>query len=319
MGGTTVPHDPDKPSRSWFEDMLGPFPSGGSPGPGEPGYSQDLMRDIASAAEQSERSSKTATVSDHPPPETPTGAARALIAWFAGALAFESVHAFASASYVAAAGYFLGAMVVAIGDYKLKAILVGSPRLVRSLNEVASDARWWVGAAMVSLLVISISPYVEQGRWPFAERQSAAPKPATSSAPAPAQSVPIPRRVLPTVDISGDLTILSNEEVRQGAYVLGAQIENYVRDCLRKSNDIDRNASDVERGVLKLKLDASCSKDFRTNFLSDVLKVQTELRRRLKEKDPSRLPYIEFANGILGISDMGGAETVLIALAKMLQ
>lgn len=96
-----------------------------------------------------------------PPAETPTGAARALIAWFAGGLAFESVHAFASSSYVPAAGYCLGAVIVAIIDYKLKAILASSPRLVRSLNDIASDARWWAGMAIASLLIISFS----QSQW----------------------------------------------------------------------------------------------------------------------------------------------------------
>jgi hypothetical protein len=64
---------------------------------------------------------------------------------------------------------------VAIADYNLKALLAGSPRLAKSLNEVALDARWWVGIAMVSFLIISISPYIEQRRWPYtptAELQS---------------------------------------------------------------------------------------------------------------------------------------------------
>jgi hypothetical protein len=108
-------------------------------------------------------------VSDHDPPETPTKAARVLIGWFAGALAFESVHAYAEAdSTLAALGYGVAAVVVAIGDYKLKWLLSGSPKLAKSLNHVASDARWWTAVVMVSLLIIAFSPYVEQRRWPFA-------------------------------------------------------------------------------------------------------------------------------------------------------
>jgi hypothetical protein len=106
-------------------------------------------------------------VSD-PPAETPTGAARALIAWFAGALAFESVHHLSDGSYFTAAGYGLGAVVVAATDYNLKALLAKSPKLSTSLNRIAADARWWVAVAMLSLFVISISPYAEQRRWPFA-------------------------------------------------------------------------------------------------------------------------------------------------------
>jgi len=51
---------------------------------------------------------------------------------------------------------------VVIGDYKLKALLAGRPRLTKSLNDVAADARWWVAAGLVSLLIIAVSPYVEQ-------------------------------------------------------------------------------------------------------------------------------------------------------------
>jgi hypothetical protein len=96
-------------------------------------------------------------------PETPTNAARALIGWFAGALAFEAVHAYAEGgSTLAALGYGIGAIVVVIGDYKLKALLAGSPRLTKSLNDIAADARWWVAVGLVSLLIIAVSPYIEQ-------------------------------------------------------------------------------------------------------------------------------------------------------------
>jgi hypothetical protein len=107
-------------------------------------------------------------MSDASPPETPTKAARTLIGWFAGALAFESVHAYAEGGSISAAfGYGIGAIVVAIGDYKLPSLLVGSPRLTKSLNDIAADARWWVAVAMLSLLVIALSPYIEQRDWPF--------------------------------------------------------------------------------------------------------------------------------------------------------
>jgi hypothetical protein len=169
--GNAIPED----LRDWLRNLRQ------GPGPAEPGYSQDLRRDIANAMEQSERSSEKTAVADHPPPETPAQAARALIAWFAGGLAFESVHAFADASYWAAVGYGLGAIAVAIADYNLKALLAGSPRLTKSLNNVASDARWWVGAAMLSLLIISISPYIEQRRFPYAHWFGYEPSPTSTA------------------------------------------------------------------------------------------------------------------------------------------
>jgi hypothetical protein len=100
-------------------------------------------------------------------PETPTQAARALIGWFAGALAFKCVESFDPASPTAFApiGYGIGAIIVAIADFKLKDLLAGSPRLVKTLNCVASDARWWSAIALTSLVVISLSPFVEEKRW----------------------------------------------------------------------------------------------------------------------------------------------------------
>jgi len=103
------------------------------------------------------------------PPETPTKAARALIGWFAGGLAFESVHAYAEQNSISAAlGYGAGAIAVAIIDYKLKALLAGSPKLVRSLNGAASNAWLWIVVGIASLIVIALSPYIEQQRVPFA-------------------------------------------------------------------------------------------------------------------------------------------------------
>jgi hypothetical protein len=105
------------------------------------------------------------------PPETPTKAARVLIGWFAGGLAFKSVDTFNPDTMFAIApiGYGLGAIAVAIVDYKLKTILAHSPKLVASLNQAAADARLWIAVAMLSLLIIAISPYVERQRWPFAD------------------------------------------------------------------------------------------------------------------------------------------------------
>ncbi len=125
---------------------------------------------------QSERSSEKATVSDHDPPETPTKAARTLIGWFAGGLAFQCIETLHT-GYWPSLGYGIGAIVVAIFDYKLPAIL--SPRLTKSLNQVAADARLWVAVAITSLLIISLSPYIEQNRWPFAWQLAAPVTPST--------------------------------------------------------------------------------------------------------------------------------------------
>jgi len=110
-------------------------------------------------------------------PETPTAAARGLIAWFAGGLAFQSVDNLHS-SYWVSGTYAAGAIVLTIIDFKLPALLVKSPQLAKSLNAAAVDARWWIGVGFLTLMMISLSPYVEQQRWPFSawvSQQSTAP------------------------------------------------------------------------------------------------------------------------------------------------
>lgn len=98
-------------------------------------------------------------------PETPTAAARGLLLWFAGALAFRCIDTLHD-GYWPSLGYGLGAVTVAGIDYKLKAILAGSPKLTKSLNGVAADARWWVGIGIASLLILSLSRFVQEQKWP---------------------------------------------------------------------------------------------------------------------------------------------------------
>jgi hypothetical protein len=98
-------------------------------------------------------------------PETPTASARALIGWFAGALAFECVHQFSDGHTVASIVYGIGAITVAIFDYYLPKIL--GPKLTASLNRATAKASLWIGVAFVTLLLIALSPYVEEKRWPF--------------------------------------------------------------------------------------------------------------------------------------------------------
>lgn len=103
-------------------------------------------------------------------PETPTGAARSLIGWFAGGLAFQSIENL-HVSLAAFIGYGMGAIGVAIIDFKLPSLLVKSPLLTKSLNRVAADARWWLVAIFFTIFMVTLSPFIEQHRWPFASLQ----------------------------------------------------------------------------------------------------------------------------------------------------
>lgn len=107
-------------------------------------------------------------MAEPPPPETPTGAARALIAWFAGGLAFQSVETWAAGATTSAVQYGIAAVIVAIMDYKLPSLLSRvAPGFTRSLNRVAGNAAWWLASILVVLLFVMLAPYVEQRRVPF--------------------------------------------------------------------------------------------------------------------------------------------------------
>jgi hypothetical protein len=88
------------------------------------------------------------------PAETPTKAARNLIAWFAGGLAFRSVDVFSPDAYLASVAYGVAAVVVAIIDYKLSWFLSKAPWLTRALNHVA--ARWRFVVAILVLGVVAM-------------------------------------------------------------------------------------------------------------------------------------------------------------------
>lgn len=97
-------------------------------------------------------------------PETPTGAARALIGWFAGALAFECIHQFFDGHMAISVACGAGAIAVAVFDYRLKAL---GPRFIASLNRLAANAGLWIGVAFLTLVLVALSPFVEERRWPF--------------------------------------------------------------------------------------------------------------------------------------------------------
>jgi hypothetical protein len=42
-----------------------------------------------------------------------------------------------------------------------------SAHLLRSIDVVASDVRWWLGAIGIIVIALIFSPFVEQRRWPF--------------------------------------------------------------------------------------------------------------------------------------------------------
>jgi len=160
-------------------------------------------------------------------PETPTAAARSLIGWFAGGLAFQSVENL-HASYLVSTLYGLGAVIVAIIDFKLPALLSRSPQLTKTLNQVSADARWWVGVAFVTLIILALSPYVQERRWPFRASIEAPPSRPADVVINPQQQPQLPKKFYSESDKSrlAEVTYaLSKELTEKGIKAVDAAFE----------------------------------------------------------------------------------------------
>lgn len=102
-------------------------------------------------------------------PETADGAVRGFIALFLLGAVLEGWTAWHHDEFNRALQYWgVGAMLAALGVFwkKLRELL--GPRFSTSAVSVATDFRWWIGSVVIILSWLTLSPYVEQQRWPFA-------------------------------------------------------------------------------------------------------------------------------------------------------
>ena len=169
LSGANEPQEiPALPRQNWFA-ALRPFLDK-SPAPGEPGYSQDIRRDIADAIEQGARPAEKTTVSSHDPHTDYNSIAdRIYIEGWVLALTFGAVEEWRAGRMATA---FLCAVMSAFCQFvviRWSAWIKTHPNnpALRSLNVIATDARWWVATLMVFIAYLAFSPFVEQQRWPF--------------------------------------------------------------------------------------------------------------------------------------------------------
>jgi hypothetical protein len=98
-------------------------------------------------------------MSEGPPPETPVAAARVFIAGLALAVIFRAVEKFDWPEWHEAAIWGLVALVLTVVDIKLSWVvqMVGL-RASKTLNLVATDARWWIGSLLAIFIFVGLSP-----------------------------------------------------------------------------------------------------------------------------------------------------------------
>ena len=205
-------------------------------------------------------------MSETEPPETPSKAARVLIGWFAGALAFKAVEKWDPPQISAAIEYGLGAIIVAIIDYKLSWLLSKTPRATVTLNRVASDARWWVAIGLVSLLMVTLSPFIEQRRWPFTDQIAA-----------------FRKSVVETnykTDVA--LTALTQHIVALNGQIV--DLENQNSKLKKQLEDADQQIADGKEQIESVKNACKSQADARSGFNSRIQGMLDEQSRMLNEQ-----------------------------------
>jgi hypothetical protein len=107
-------------------------------------------------------------MSEPEPPQTADNAVRAFILLFALGFVLRGVDVMDHDMPNAIQKWVIAA-VLSIADYFYVPIRKTlGPRFSNTAASVATDFRWWAVALMVIIFGMSLSPYVEQRRWPFA-------------------------------------------------------------------------------------------------------------------------------------------------------
>jgi len=101
-------------------------------------------------------------------PETADGAIRGFVALFVLGAVLEGWSALHHDEIIRALKYWgVGAMLSAIGVFWTRIRTLAGPRFSATASHVATDFRWWVVAVIFILSLLTLSPFVEQERWPF--------------------------------------------------------------------------------------------------------------------------------------------------------
>jgi hypothetical protein len=241
-------------------------------------------------------------MSEGEPPQTADNAVRAFILLFVLGFVLRGVdemdHSMSDAIQKWAIAGFL-----AILDFLYVPIrqLFG-PRFTKTAALVATDFRWWTVSVLVVLAWSTVFPI-----WSRSLEITATPMATTTPTAFDHPSTP-------DVDLSVDLKILRNEELRTSAYVLASEIQNLAYFCVRNGGEFDAKPAS-EKARLQLQLDQDCNRQFRTRFVGDLARLQEELDRRLNTQTPTSHAI---PDRILNPGYFDGEARSLIELARRL-
>ena len=130
-------------------------------------------------------------MSEGPIPDTPDKAIQAYLSMLAWIAILEGVSMILHGENypIAISAVVVGTMLF-LAAYKWDALKARiNEHLVESLGRTATDARWWIAAMMLAMIVVVFSPYVEQRRWPFTQQQDVSLTPTVVHGPPSAEDI----------------------------------------------------------------------------------------------------------------------------------
>jgi hypothetical protein len=167
----TLPSDgvPSIPRKNWNADLPGSMPVVGNPGLYAGGETW-VDRDYRETPERKLTKEKAAVSSHNPHAEYNAIADRVYIEGWALALTFAAVEEGRAHAWGVAALCAVLSALCQFAVIRWTAWLKAHPenKLLRGLNALATDVRWWIVTLIALLAFVALSPYVEQQRWPFA-------------------------------------------------------------------------------------------------------------------------------------------------------
>jgi hypothetical protein len=118
----------------------------------------------------------------------------------------------------------------------------------------------------------------------------------------------------PPNSVAGDLRSLTNNDLRAAAYLLNSRIislsDEYYSDLVKTR----KLTSSAERAAARIQVDERFNREFRARFTNDVLRVETELHRRLGADETAR----PFPSGMLDVGQAWSTGNRIERLAREL-
>ena len=211
----------------------------------------------------------------------------------------------------------IAAVIIAINQ-----ALKEAKQLSAHLPRFFTSSRWnYVPAALVAAAAVVYMLRPGDGPRPTTASPVALTIPAPVKTPEPKQSKEVQganKKIIKEYQLPpGDLQNLSNEELRQVSYAYASKLSDLFQKYGGEHSHVEfgNGFSPTERGSRLLEIEREFSKTFRSQYISDIVRLKTELARRLNHRK-NKFSYAR--SGTLSISEALYAEEDIKKMAAEL-